>query len=295
MAFIKEETEDFRIEEVFSLKQEDTEEQTDLLVLKEENQDPNEMEQTDQYENHHDFITGENATQSKTAFIRKRAQKTKSNSSFTCLHCGRSFDEKRKLQMHVRVHTEEKPYTCQQCGKSFTQKPALQNHMRTHSGEKQFIKVYVRHNVSVYLLVLKEENQDLNEMEQTDQYEKHHDFITGEKSTQTKTVSIRKRAQKTKASSSFTCHHCGKSFAQQGALKTCHQRGKSFTQKSSLQSHMNIHTGVKPYTCEQCGKSFPAKQNLKVHMRVHTGEKPYSCKYCGKSFTNAYSQPHNRI
>ncbi len=33
MAFIKEENEDFRIEEVFSLKQEDTEEQTGWFLL----------------------------------------------------------------------------------------------------------------------------------------------------------------------------------------------------------------------------------------------------------------------
>ncbi|KAL1250476.1 hypothetical protein QQF64_018272 [Cirrhinus molitorella] len=51
MAFIKEESEDIRIEEVFSLM--DTEEQTGLLVLKEENQDPNEMERTDQHEKCH--------------------------------------------------------------------------------------------------------------------------------------------------------------------------------------------------------------------------------------------------
>ncbi|KAK2907365.1 hypothetical protein Q8A67_006350 [Cirrhinus molitorella] len=48
MAFIKEESEDIRIEEVFSLK--DTEEQTGLLILKEENQEPNEVE-TDQSRN----------------------------------------------------------------------------------------------------------------------------------------------------------------------------------------------------------------------------------------------------
>ncbi len=55
------------------------------------------------------------------------------------------------------------------------------------------------------LLMLKEENQDLNEIEQTDQYENHHDFITGEKPTQTKTTSIRKRAQKTKYNRCFSC------------------------------------------------------------------------------------------
>ncbi len=46
------------------------------------------------------------------------------------------------------------------------------------------------------LLVLKEENQNPNEMEQTDQYEKHHDLITGEKATHTKTTSIQKELRK---------------------------------------------------------------------------------------------------
>ncbi|KAG1968305.1 gastrula zinc finger protein XlCGF8.2DB-like [Pimephales promelas] len=45
MAFIKEESEDMEIEETFSVKQEHTEEQTDLMGLKEETEgekyDPN--------------------------------------------------------------------------------------------------------------------------------------------------------------------------------------------------------------------------------------------------------------
>ncbi|XDV25634.1 hypothetical protein PO909_029520, partial [Leuciscus waleckii] len=50
MAFIKEENKDIKIEETFSLKHEDTEEQTDLMALKDENQVLNEMEEKDQYE-----------------------------------------------------------------------------------------------------------------------------------------------------------------------------------------------------------------------------------------------------
>ncbi|KAL1276664.1 hypothetical protein QQF64_036287 [Cirrhinus molitorella] len=49
MAFIKGETEDFRIEDVFSVKQEDFEEQIDLTALKDENEEQNEMEEKDQF------------------------------------------------------------------------------------------------------------------------------------------------------------------------------------------------------------------------------------------------------
>ncbi|KAL1276652.1 hypothetical protein QQF64_036275 [Cirrhinus molitorella] len=53
MAFIKEESEDMKIEEAFRVKHEDIEEQTDLTSLKEESHELNEMEEKDQYEEHH--------------------------------------------------------------------------------------------------------------------------------------------------------------------------------------------------------------------------------------------------
>uniref|UniRef100_A0A9J7YSU1 C2H2-type domain-containing protein n=2 Tax=Cyprinus carpio TaxID=7962 RepID=A0A9J7YSU1_CYPCA len=141
MEFIKEESEDRRIEDTFRVKHEDTETQTDLMALKEDKEVLKETEEKDQYENLNDFITGEKSlccSQSEKTSTPEEAQKTENASNFTCIECGKGFRFKGSLKRHMMLHSGEKPFTCLQCGKKFSIQQNLTYHLRVHTGERPF-------------------------------------------------------------------------------------------------------------------------------------------------------------
>lgn len=55
---------------------------------------------------------------------------------YCCTHCGRGFEHSGKLQRHVRTHTGERPHQCAVCEKSFIQSGQLIIHMRSHTGKR---------------------------------------------------------------------------------------------------------------------------------------------------------------
>ncbi|XP_056310961.1 zinc finger protein 300-like [Danio aesculapii] len=187
MAFIKEESEDVKIEETFRVKQEDLQEQTDLMVRKEETHQWNEVKEKPQ-----EITTDEKLTQTKKTSSHRRPWKSKSRcktymriptGKFTCQECGKSFCHAGHFAAHMRVHTGERPYMCQQCGKSFYHAGNLAAHMRIHTGEKPYSCPQCGKSFNL--------NGTL---------EVHMRTHTGERS--------------------FTCTQCGKSFSQKQNLHT---------------------------------------------------------------------------
>ncbi|KAI0352438.1 hypothetical protein OH77DRAFT_1497919 [Trametes cingulata] len=56
----------------------------------------------------------------------------------------------------------------------------------------------------------------------------------------------------------------------------CPHCGKGFNRPSSLVTHVNMHTGAKPYRClfDGCPRRFNVKSNMRRHYQRHLRQRP---------------------
>lgn len=86
-----------------------------------------------------------NTAHPQTSIVKKQSSRKSNEQSveendgqLKCTQCDKTFATKGNLQIHLLIHSGEKPYKCDYCDKAFTTKFNKVRHERLHTGERPF-------------------------------------------------------------------------------------------------------------------------------------------------------------
>ncbi|XP_053743288.1 oocyte zinc finger protein XlCOF8.4 [Synchiropus splendidus] len=170
--------------------------------------------------------------------------------SFKCPECEKSFRHRSVLELHMRIHSKDKPYQCKVCGKAFRFGSYLQQHLIIHTGKKPY---------------------------KCPDCGKDFAFLQNMKT-----------HQKLHQEKPFRCTSCRKGYSDETQLQQhmlshngdkphkCDLCDKSFGLAYLLRDHMNTHTGDRPHRCDECHKSFSWFSSLLVHQKIHARKRQSS-------------------
>lgn len=71
--------------------------------------------------------------------VKEDLDSLKRKNYFPCKICSKVFSYNRNLNVHLRIHSKEKPYVCEICSKRFSQSAHLKTHLGIHTNERPYV------------------------------------------------------------------------------------------------------------------------------------------------------------
>ena len=140
---------------------------------------------------------------------------------YQCPVCGKEYEHKCRMEVHMRDHTGERPYPCSECNEKFKRKQNLKSHMLVHTEEHPY------------------KCTECDEAFKRPSNLKSHMLVH--------TVEL-----------PYTCTECNEKFKRKHDLKShmlvhteeypykCTECDETFKRPNNLKSHMRVHCGERP-------------------------------------------------
>ncbi|CAO1393815.1 unnamed protein product, partial [Diamesa tonsa] len=238
-----------------------------------------------------------NKTFARRSDLKKHAFVHSGIRSFVCDICSKSFTRNTNLTKHKRIHSEVRGFKCNLCpeNKGFVNKSDLTRHLEIHMDRprslqcKYCIKVF--HRRDKLLLHQKTHIQSNGiAMEQpiantppVNQSVVFYNQPVDIPPTVSQATPLNFYTENmiinldpynevaTPANTNFMIYQCDKCI-------------KTFPSMALLQSHQDVHLGIKNFLCIICNKGYVRKKELDRHMMTSHSDKSYDCTQCSKKF-----------
>ena len=191
-----------------------------------------------------------------------------------CEVCGKVFNRKASLEMHMVTHSNVRDFSCNECVSKFSRKKDLARHKKDVHGHSPVLDCELCDFKSKKVFRLK--NHQKNEHGIKLAFGCDMCDFTFYKNQHLKRHKFRRHTPKEEKAKQ-------REMEEKDKNRICDRCGKSCPSSRSLREHKNSHSP--DYSCKKCGKAFTSTRNLKDHMNiVHERIKKYLCNLCGKSF-----------